>query len=143
MKVEEVMSDNITCIGLDERLFVVRDLFIQHKFHHLMVIDNNNRLVAVISERDYFKATNSNLELPAANKKDLAMLNKRVHQIVSKKLVSIKQFTSFSEAIKIFHDTGVSCLPVVNSDYKPVGILSWRDIVSWLYSKVNSPNVNP
>lgn len=142
MKVEEIMSDDITCINLDERLSIVRDLFIKHKFHHLMVIDNNNELVAVISERDYFKATNSNLELPAANKKDLAMLNKRVHQIVSKKLVSIKQFTSFSDAIKIFHDTGVSCLPVVNSDNKPVGILTWRDIVGWLYSKVNSADAN-
>ncbi|WP_114325772.1 CBS domain-containing protein [Candidatus Colwellia aromaticivorans] len=139
MKVEEIMSENVTCIDLDERLSIVRELFIKHKFHHLMVTDSNNGLVAVISERDYLKATNSNLELPTASEKDLAMLNKRVHQIVSKKLVAIKQFTSFSEAIKIFHDTGVSCLPVINSDNKPVGILTWRDIVSWLYSKVNSP----
>ncbi|MBL4898994.1 MAG: CBS domain-containing protein [Colwellia sp.] len=138
MKVEEIMSDNVTCIDLDERLFVVRELFIKHKFHHLMVIDNNKGLVAVISERDYLKATNSNLELPAANEKDLAMLNKRVHQIVTKKLVTIKQFTSFSKAIQIFHDTGVSCLPVINNDNKPVGILTWRDIVGWLYTKLNS-----
>lgn len=139
MKIEEIMSDNVTCIDLDERLSVVRELFIKHKFHHLMVIDHNHELVAVISERDYLKATNSNLELPTANEKDLAMLNKRVHQIVSKKLVAIKQFTSFSEAIKIFHDAGVSCLPVINSNNKPVGILTWRDIVGWLYSKANSP----
>jgi len=139
MKIEEIMSVNITCIDLDERLSVVRELFIKHKFHHLMVIDHNNELVAVISERDYFKATNSNLELPTANDKDLAMLNKRVHQIVSKKLVAIKEFTSFNEAIKTFHDTGVSCLPVINSNNNPVGILTWRDIVNWLYSKVNSP----
>lgn len=137
MKIEEIMESNITCIDLDERLSVVRELFIKQKFHHLLVIDQNNELVAVISERDYFKATNSNLELPAASEKDLAMLNKRVHQIVSKQLVAIKQFTPFSEAIKIFHDTGVSCLPVVNSNNKPVGILTWRDIVAWLYNKVN------
>lgn len=137
MKIEEIMDNNITCIDLDERLSVVRELFITQKFHHLMVIDQKKELVAVISERDYFKATNSNLELPAANEKDLAMLNKRVHQIVSKKLVAIKQFTPFSEAIKIFHDTGVSCLPVINSNNKPVGILTWRDIVGWLYNKIN------
>jgi acetoin utilization protein AcuB len=137
MKIEEIMDNNITCIDLDERLSVVRELFITQKFHHLMVIDQKKELVAVISERDYFKATNSNLELPAANEKDLAMLNKRVHQIVSKKLVAIKQFTPFSEAIKIFHDTGVSCLPVINSNNKPVGILTWRDIVRWLYNKIN------
>jgi acetoin utilization protein AcuB len=139
MKIEEIMSEEVTCIDLDDRLSVVRELFIKHKFHHLMVTDRKNQLVAVISERDYLKATNSNLELPAASEKDLAMLNKRVHQIVSKKLVAIKQFSPFSEAIKTFHDTGMSCLPVINSNNQPVGVITSRDIIKWLYSKVNSP----
>lgn len=139
MKIEEIMSEEVTCIDLDDRLSVVRELFIKHKFHHLMVTDSKNQLIAVISERDYLKATNSNLELPAASEKDLAMLNKRVHQIVSKKLVAIKQFSPFSEAIKTFHDTGMSCLPVINSNNQPVGVITSRDIIKWLYSKVNSP----
>ena len=134
MKIEEIMSEEVTCINLDDRLSVVRELFIKHKFHHLMVTDSKNQLIAVISERDYLKATNSNIELPAANEKDLAMLNKRVHQIVSKKLVAIKQFSPFSEAIK----TGMSCLPVINSNNQPVGVITSRDIIKWLYSKVNS-----
>jgi len=138
MKIEEIMSEEVTCINLDDRLSVVRELFIKHKFHHLMVTDSKNQLIAVISERDYLKATNSNLELPAANEKDLAMLNKRVHQIVTKKLVAIKQFSPFSEAIKTFHDTGMSCLPVINSNNQPVGVITSRDIIKWLYSKVNS-----
>ena len=139
MKVEEVMASNVICINMDDRLTVVRELFIKHKFHHLLVINNNGELIAVLSERDYFKATNSNQELPSANDKDLAMLNKRVHQIVSKKLVAIQELSTFSAAIKLFHDTGVSCLPVINSKNKPVGILTWRDIVKWLYGKVNAP----
>ncbi|TWX70935.1 CBS domain-containing protein [Colwellia demingiae] len=139
MKIEEIMSEEVTCIDLDDRLSVVRELFIKHKFHHLMVTDSKNELVAVISERDYLKATNSNIELPTANEKDLAMLNKRVHQIVSRKLVAIKQFSPFSEAIKTFHDTGMSCLPVINSNNQPVGVITSRDIIKWLYSKVNSP----
>ncbi len=139
MKVEEVMANNVICINMDDRLTRVRALFIEHKFHHLLVVNDSGELVGVISERDYFKATNSNQELPTANSKDLAMLNKRVHQIVSRKLVAIPEQSSFSAAIKLFHDTGVSCLPVINSKNKPVGILTWRDIVKWLYGKVNAP----
>lgn len=137
MKIEGIMTGNVTCVNMDERLIVVRALFIKHKFHHLLVVNNHDELIAVISERDYLKATNSNQEQPTANEKDLAMLNKRVHQIVSKKLVAIQECSSFAAAIKKFHDTGVSCLPVINSKNKPVGILTWRDIVKWLYSKVN------
>jgi len=47
MKIEEIMSEEVTCINLDDRLSVVRELFIKHKFHHLMVTDSKNQLVAV------------------------------------------------------------------------------------------------
>lgn len=141
MKIEKIMSDSITCIDIDDRLAVVRELFIKHKFHHLMVTNSSGELVGVISERDYLKATNYNLELPTASDKDLAMLNKRVHQVISKKLVAIQQFTPFGKAIRTFHDEGVSCLPVVNSKNKPIGIITWRDIVKWLYTKTNNDKV--
>ena len=138
MKITKLMSANVKTVNQYERLSVVRQLFIRHKFHHLMVINNDNELVGVISERDYLKATNSNIELPSASNKDLAMLNKRVHQIISKSVVSINSATSFSEAINIFHDYKVSCLPVVNDSNTPVGIITWRDIIRLLYSKVNA-----
>lgn len=137
MKIEKLMSSNVKCVDLDDRLSVVRKLFIRHKFHHLMVTNHENELVGVISERDYLKATNSNLELPTANKKDLETLTKRVHQIISKKPISIQKDTSFGQAIKIFHDNKVSCLPVVDEHNTPVGIVTWRDIIRLLYNKVN------
>lgn len=136
MKIEDLMSTNVTCIDIDERLAMVRELFIEHEFHHLMVTNNQGDLVGVISERDYLKATNSNIELPSANEKDLAMLNKRVHQVISKKLVAIQQGSTFNQAIKVFHENKVSCLPIINRDNKPVGIITWRDVIAWLYSKV-------
>jgi len=140
MKINELMTPNVICVNMDDDLSVVRKLFIEKKFHHLLVVNNNNELVGVMSERDYFKATNSNLELPSANTKDLATLNKRVYQLTSRKLVAVEQSLSFAAAIKIFHEEKVSCLPVVNSKNTPVGIVTWRDIINWLYNKTN-PNL--
>jgi acetoin utilization protein AcuB len=139
MKIESIMNSDVICVDMDDRLYTVRELFINNKFHHLMVIDHKKELVAIISDRDYFKATNTNIDLPSANEKDLATLNKRVHQIVSKKLVAVKQFSSYKDAIIIFHDNKISCLPVVNAHNQPVGIVTWRDIMSWLYAKTSSP----
>lgn len=138
MQLDKLMSKNVKCVTLDARLSRVRELFIRHKFHHLMVVDNDNELVGVISERDYLKATNANVESPSASNKDLAMLNKRVHQVISKKIVKINHAMPFTEAVNAFHNNGVSCLPVVNDDNKPVGIITWKDIIRWLYVKVNS-----
>ena len=138
MKIEKIMKSDVICVDMDDRLDTVKELFINNKFHHLMVINKNNELVGVISDRDYFKATNTNIDLPSANQKDLATLNKRTHQIVTRKPVTVKEFSSYKNAIKIFHENRVSCLPVVNEKNHPVGIVTWRDIVSWLYLKTTT-----
>ena len=137
MKVEDLMSDEVICIDMDERLAVVRELFNKHEFHHLLVVDKNKKLTAVISERDLLKAISPNIELPSANVKDLATLNKRIFQIASKKVISIYQFSSFSDAVRIFKENKVSCLPVINSNNIPVGIITWRDVISWLHEKIS------
>lgn len=121
---------------MDDRLAVVQALFNEYNFHHLLVVNGLGKLVSVISERDLLKAISPNLGLAIENSKDTATLNKRVHQVMSKKLVSINENASLNQAIKTFKEQQVSCLPVINNDNKPVGIITWRDVVDWLYKKI-------
>lgn len=137
MSVDTIMTKKVVSVDMDDRLEVVRDLFVRHRFHHLLVTEKNGKVVGVISDRDYFKATTPNVDLPAANTKDLATLQKRVHQIQSRKLVSIQTGDSLKNAITKFKQYKVSCLPVVNTDGKPIGIITWRDLINWLYQKVS------
>jgi acetoin utilization protein AcuB len=102
-----------------------------------MVINNNHELVAVISDRDYAKAIHPNVDKPSATEKDLATLNKRVHQVVKRKLVCITEHSTLRNAIKLFYLNKISCLPVVDTANKPVGVISWRDLLRWLYEKTN------
>lgn len=136
MKIENFMTSEVISVDLDDRLALVQELFNKNKFHHLLVVDSTNKLVAVISERDLLKAISPNINLPSATAKDIATLNKRVHQVVSRKLTKIYQFSSLAAAVKLFKEEKVSCLPVVNNDNVPVGIITWRDILDWLYNKL-------
>ena len=136
MSIDALMTKKVVCVDMDDRLHVVRDLFIRHKFHHLLVTNKKRELVGIISDRDYFKATTPNVDLPAAKAKDLATLDKRVHQIVTRKLVAIEQGKSLKTAITTFKQFKVSCLPVVDKNNHPVGIITWRDLINWLYDKV-------
>ncbi|MBT0585984.1 CBS domain-containing protein [Alteromonas oceanisediminis] len=136
MSVEKLITKNVVSVNMDDRLTMVRDQFIRKRFHHLLVVDNNNTLIGVISDRDYFKATTPTVDKPSATSKDLATLDKRVHQILSRKPVSIKQSDSLKNAISKFRQFKVSCLPVVNERNQPIGIITWRDIIDWLYTKL-------
>lgn len=137
MKVEDIMADRVVTIHMEDRLYAVQKLFQDYQFHHLLVVDNNKQLVSVISERDFLKACSPNIGLASENAKDIATLNKRVHQIMPRKLISLPQFSSLNDAIKVFKESNVSCLPIVNSGNIAVGIITWRDILGWLYEKVN------
>lgn len=131
------MSKNVITVHIDDRLSTVKALFEKNAFHHLMVVNNKGELAAVISDRDYTKAIHPNIDLPSATTKDLASLNKRVHQIVKRAVISVEQNASLRDTIKLFYENKISCLPVVDSKNKPVGVVSWRDLLKWLYEKAN------
>ena len=82
----------------------------------------------MVSDRDLFKAISPRTGTVMATDRDNASLNKRVHQVMSRKLVVINQKDSVINAVKLFNANTISCLPVVNDDNEWVGILSWRDI---------------
>lgn len=137
MKINEIMSTALVTIDADDRLFNAKKLFEKYKFHHLLVVDGQGKLVGVLSDRDLFKAISPNIGLASEKEKDLATLNKRVHQIASRDITCVDEKASLKVAIQLFKENRISCLPVVNPQNKPVGIMSWRDIINWLYSKVN------
>jgi acetoin utilization protein AcuB len=68
----------------------------------------------------------------AENARDLATLNKRVHQIMSRNLITLHPHASIAEAVKLFLDHRISCVPIVDEARKPVGIISWRDVLKTL-----------
>jgi acetoin utilization protein AcuB len=137
LKIEDLMSKNVITVHIDDRLVKVKELFEKNSFHHLMVINDKGELAAVISDRDYTKAIHPNIDKPSATVKDLATLNKRVHQIVKREAVVIPEHASLKAVIQIFYENKISCLPVVDGNKRPVGVISWRDILKWLYEKAN------
>lgn len=128
MQVHELMTKRVVTVEMDDRLDVVYEIFQKSLFHHLLVVADK-KLLGVLTDKDLFKAISPRIGTNMQNEHDLASLNKRVHQIMSRELVTIHQSQRVIEAIKLFNAENVSCLPVLNDDNEWVGILSWRDIL--------------
>ncbi len=133
-RIQDIMSDAPVTVDIDDNLAVVKSLFEQHHFHHLLVIENE-KLCGVISDRDLFKSISHNLGTAAERTSDLHSLNKRVHQVMSRNLVTVTADLTPIQAVVRFNQHRVSCLPVVNEKNQPIGMLSWRDIMKALESK--------
>ena len=74
----------------------------------------------------------------AENARDIATLNKRVHQIMSRNLITLPPRAAISEAVQLFLEHRISCIPIIDEALKPVGILSWRDVLKTLLPGQNS-----
>lgn len=133
MSVEKIMSKRVVTVEMDDSLKIVKEIFDNSHFHHLLVVDSG-KLFGVISDRDLLKALNPNIGTAAETTKDSSTLNKKAHQIMSRKLVTLGVNAKIFDAVEIFNHYTLSCIPIVDNEYRPVGIISWRDVLKTLES---------
>src|SRR5277367_5215053 len=118
MEVGSIMTTRIVSVEMDDRLDVVKKIFDTLKFHHLLVIDDHRTLKGVVSDRDLLKALSPYVGSAAENARDLATLNKRVHQIMSRNLITLQRHALLSEAVQLFLDHRISCIPIIDEALK-------------------------
>jgi len=134
MLVKDIMSRNVVTVGLDDSLALVKEIFDHSKFHHLLAMERGE-LLGVVSDRDLFKALSPNIGTNVETYKDTATLNKRVHQIMSRKPKILREDATVDAAIDLFNEHDISCIPILSADDRLLGILSWRDILRALRGK--------
>lgn len=128
MEFKKLINEKIVTVEMDDSLGVVKEIFDNTKFHHLLVIERGE-LFGVLSDRDLLKALNPNIGTIRETAQDAAVLNKKVHQIMTRKPITLMPDASVRNALDIFDKHKVSCIPIVDGENKPVGIISWRDIL--------------
>lgn len=130
MEVCDLMSRKVVTVGMDDWLSTVRKLFEQRGFHHLLVVERD-KVVGVISDRDLFKNLSPFIGIPSARSQDECTLRRRVHQIMTRKLIGVPPDTSVEQAAVLMLEHNVSCLPVLSLEQRPLGIVTARDLLRW------------
>ncbi|UCA12311.1 CBS domain-containing protein [Aeromonas enteropelogenes] len=127
LHIRDIMTTRVATVSMDDRLGVIKDIFEQAHFRHLLVLEEEE-LVGVISDRDLFRAISPYLDSEAEMSRDTETLNRRAHQIMSRQLVTIAPNLSLRDGIKLMLEKNVSCLPVLENGAL-VGIISWKDFL--------------
>jgi len=131
MTVKSIMSTRVITVSMDETLDTIRIIFARHRFHHIFVT-NEKRLVGVISDRDLLKQLSPNIDTDRATDREMAVLRKRAHHIMSRKPVSVSKNITLKEAAVTLLSNNISCLPVVDENGCLDGVVSWKDILRHL-----------
>ncbi|MBV7416101.1 CBS domain-containing protein [Aeromonas encheleia] len=127
MLIKEIMTTRVATVSMDDRLNVIKEIFEQAHFRHLLVLEDEV-LMGVISDRDLLRALSPYLDTDAEMNRDTETLNRRAHQIMSRQPITIAADRSLQEAARVMLEQHVSCLPVLEKGAL-VGILSWKDLL--------------
>ncbi len=128
MNLQNIMTTQIVTVDMDDRLAVVKHIFDSTKFHHLLVVEDG-KLFGVVSDRDLLRALSPYIGSTVETARDTATLNKRVHQIMTRKPITLRPEAEIAEAVALFLDRRISCIPIVDDEFRPIGIVSWRDVI--------------
>ena len=124
----EVMRTDVVTTGMDTKLDAVQRIFERNKFHHILIVDDGE-LVGVVSDRDILKQISPFLSTAAERAQDLTTLDRRMHQIMTRKPITGDTTTTVEEAAGIFIKENISCLPIISDEGGVIGIITWRDIL--------------
>ncbi len=91
------------------------DLMREFKIGGIPVIDDENHLVGIITNRDLRFERNH---------------NRPVSEVMTKEnLITTSEFTDFEKAADILQEYKIEKLPVVDKDYKLIGLITYKDII--------------
>jgi len=128
MSVKQLMSKQLITLNLDDDLAKAKETFDQHPIHHILIVEEG-KLVGLLNDRDLQAQLSPNFGTRKESPQDIIQSKTKIHKIMARELITSNSNISLNEAVLLFHDHKISCLPIVNSQHKPLGVITWRDIM--------------
>ena len=128
MKITEIMSSPPITGTLDDFLSEVKEMLAVNNIKHLVIIEEG-KLMGVLSERDLLLAISPYVNSNVYTTRDLATLNQRVGQILERHPLYLDDQSELEDAIDMFDKNHISCIPIVDADFVPGGIVTKSDII--------------
>ena len=129
---EKIKKDPVT-IGPDASFFDARDLIHEKGVRHLPVVDKNNKVVGIVTDRDIRQAAPSDATLLSVQELNYLLGKLKVSSFMTpkSKLITITPDTLIEEAVQLMHDNKIGCLPVMDGG-KLYGIFTETDALDHL-----------
>jgi acetoin utilization protein AcuB len=96
---------------------------------HLPIVTEDGKLLGLLTDRDLRQAGASSVPLLARYEAPLLLMTMQVKDIMITAVYTVTEETTVATAGQLFLDHKLGCLPVVDTDYRLVGILTVTDLL--------------
>jgi len=127
--VKHIMSTRVVSLFAEQSLPLAEDIMQFKHVRHLPVIDETNRLVGIVSDRDLLGAQISSLsKLMPTDRREL-LDRTSVSQVMTVDVWTAGAEMTAANAGRLLLEHRFSCLPVVDDAGQLIGIVTERDLV--------------
>lgn len=129
---EKIRRNPIT-ISPEANFFEARNLIHEKGVRHLPVVDKENRIIGIVTDRDIREAAPSDATLLSVQELNYLLGKLKVSAFMTpkEKLITITPDTLIEEAVQLMVDHKIGCLPVVEGD-RLYGIFTETDAMAHL-----------
>lgn len=122
--VSSVMTKNVFTVRPEDSLGKVKELFENHRIHHVPVVNDASKLVGIVTTYDLVK---SDLKISEYG-------NVTVKDYMTSKVATLSPDSKIGTACELFILNRFHALPIVEDD-RLVGIITSHDVLNYSYKK--------
>lgn len=128
MYVKDSMSKDLQVIKPNQTISEAIEAMSLKSLHRLPVVDDNNKLVGLITESMITSNTSNNASSLSVFELNYLLNKLKVSDVMIKDPVTINEDALLEEAATVMNNSKIGCLPVVDRDNVLIGIITHNDI---------------
>lgn len=135
MKINELMTKDVFTLNENHALALASDIMDWQRIRHIPVVNDQDELLGIVSHRDLLGAAISQIadftsDVESAQRKAIP-----IKSIMKTDVTSLSPDDSIQLAAQHMREKQISCIPVVDSHKKLVGILTEADFLTLAWEK--------
>jgi signal-transduction protein with cAMP-binding, CBS, and nucleotidyltransferase domain len=122
----EIMSKNVVKVNHDMSAFEISKIMVQRKISSVSIIDNNNKIIGIVTEKDLVR------EVCA---KDILANTLKAANVMSSPLITISKNSTINDATKLMVEKKIKHLAIQeNNDI--IGIVTTYELINVLRNRI-------
>jgi CBS domain-containing protein len=134
--VSEIMTTDVIFLRPGDTMEKVADIFRMNNIHHIPIIDDNGKVVGIVSQSDYHKILHgfTLFKTEKSEEYNKAILRSLlVKEVMTKQVAKLNPEDKLTVAAGFFRENLFHAIPVVDRQGSLVGILSTFDMLNYAF----------
>lgn len=131
----DIMARDVVKVGPRDSVDEAWHRLVRHQVKALPVVDEADRLVGIVSLRDFFIGQSA----PVPQRLPVMSLARRVEQVMTRKVHAVRASQPLWDVVRDFSDGLAHHVPVLDDDQRVVGMITQSDVVAALCLAATAP----